>query len=205
MGAVAFKSISGYVIAFMASIIIWSLLGPAMKRWFSGPAHPGWRVAQWITTGCLWSVWLMQDAANIAVFLPRSLTQLEFMAFCAVIVAGLGYLFWMGGEKIQEVVNEKSNVVDVRAATVLDFVYAVILYIFKFVSQIPMSTTWVFVGLLAGREIAMTSRGAGEEGRNVKTALQLAGRDLLYVTIGFVISVILAALINPAIADALFG
>ena len=67
-----------------------------------------------------------------------------------------------------------------------------------------MSTTWVFVGLLAGREIAMTSRGAGEEGRNVKTALQLAGRDLLYVTIGFVISVILAALINPAIADALF-
>ena len=205
MGAVALKSVSGYVIAFVISIAIWGLLGKAMKRWFSGPAHPGWRIAQWCTTGCLWSVWLMQDAANIAVFLPRSLHLWEFAIFCSVILLGLGWLFWMGGEKIQEVVNEKSNVVDVRAATVLDFVYAVILYIFKFVSKIPMSTTWVFVGLLAGREIAMTFQGAGEEGRSVKDALKLAGRDLLYVTIGFVISVILAALINPAIKSALLG
>ena len=128
----------------------------------------------------------------------RSLSTMEFAIFCTVIVLGLGWLFRNGGEKIQEVVNEKSNVVDVRAATVLDFVYAVILYIFKFVSKIPMSTTWVFVGLLAGREIAMTWQGAGEEGRSVKDALKLAGRDLLYVTIGFVISVILAAMINPS-------
>ena len=147
----------------------------------------------------------MQDAANIAVYLPRSLSVTELLFFLAVPVFGLGYMFKIGGERIQEVVNEKSNVVDVRAATVLDFVYAVILYIFKFVSKIPMSTTWVFVGLLAGREIAMTWQGAGEEGRSVKDALKLAGRDLLYVTIGFVISVILAAMINPSISEALFG
>lgn len=205
VGAVAFKSMSGYGIAFVISILLWAILGKAMKRWFQGEAHPAWRIAQWVTTGCLWSVWLMQDAANIAVFLPRALTVSEFMIFCGVIVVGLGWLFRIGGERIQEVVTEKSHVVDVRAATVLDFVYAVILYIFKFSSKIPMSTTWVFVGLLAGREIALAWRGVGEDDRSVKEALRLAGRDLLYVTIGFVFSIILAAMINPVIREAFFG
>ena len=77
IGAVALKSMSGYVIAFICALLLWGILGKAMHRWFSGPANPTWRVAQWCTTGCLWSVWLMQDAANIAVYLPRSLTFMD--------------------------------------------------------------------------------------------------------------------------------
>ena len=59
------------------------------------------------------------------------------MIFAKVIFFGLGMLFFMGGEKIQEVVNEKSNVVDVRAATVLDFIYAIILYLFNLSARFP--------------------------------------------------------------------
>ncbi|MCA9682528.1 MAG: hypothetical protein KC457_10060, partial [Myxococcales bacterium] len=47
---------------------------------------------------------------------------------------------------------------DVRHATMIDFTYALILWVFKTMSNIPMSTTWVFVGLLAGRELAMAMR-----------------------------------------------
>ena len=205
IGSVAIKSMSGYLIAFVCSILLWGILGKAMNRWFTGPANPLWRVAQWITTGCLWSVWLMQDAANIAVYLPRSLTFAEFLVFAGVIFCGLGALFRMGGEKIQEVVNEKSKVVDVRAATILDLLYSIILYIFKFASNIPMSTTWVFVGLLAGRELAMTRAGVGEEGRTMKEASGMVIRDLVYVTIGFAVSLILAAIINPAVRESLFS
>ena len=61
-------------------------------------------------------------------------------------------------QKIQEVVDEKADVVDVRMATIIDLLYAVILYVFKVVSQVPMSTTWVFVGLLAGRELAAPAK-----------------------------------------------
>lgn len=205
IGAVTLKSISGYLIAFVCAILLWGLLGPWMKRQFTGTAHPAWRVAQWITTGLLWSVWLQQDAANIAVFLPRTLTLWQFVAFASVIFLGLGLLFRMGGEKIQEVVDEKSDVVDVRPATIIDLLYSIILYVFKFSSKVPMSTTWVFVGLLAGREIAMAARGANTDGRTSKEAIRLAIRDLVYVTIGFAISLLLAAAINPAVADALFG
>ncbi len=205
IGAVTMKSISGYFIAFICAVILWGTLGPWMKQRFTGEAHPAWRIVQWITTGLLWSVWLQQDAANIAVFLPRTLTLTQFIAFASVIFFGLGLLFRMGGEKIQEVVDEKSDVFDVRPATIIDLLYSVILYIFKFASKVPMSTTWVFVGLLAGREISMAARGANTDGRTVTAALRLAGRDLLFVTIGFIISLLLAAAINPAAANALFN
>ena len=146
----------------------------------------------------------MQDAANVAIYLPRSLSTLEFLAFAGFMFLGLGVLFKQGGERIQEVVNEKSDVVDVRAATLIDFIYAVVLYVFKIASAVPMSTTWVFVGLLGGRELAMAIRGASGQGRGVRAALRLIGRDLLYVTIGFVVALLIAAGSNPVVANSLF-
>ena len=97
----------------------------------------------------------MQDAANIAVYLPRQLSFIEFLGFALPVFIGIGIMFKMGGERIQEIVDEKSQVVDVRAATIIDLIYAVILFYFKLHSKIPMSTTWVFLGLIGGREVAM--------------------------------------------------
>ncbi|MFT5433743.1 MAG: hypothetical protein ACI9OJ_004451, partial [Myxococcota bacterium] len=203
--AIITKSISGYLIAFIAAIVLWMVLGKWMQKRFRGEAHPGWRVAQWVSTGTLWSVWLMQDAANIAVYLPRSLGGGEFLIFAGVIFGGLGLLFFKGGERIQEVVNEKVSVVDVRAATVVDFIYAAVLYVFKIQSNVPMSTTWVFIGLLAGRELAIALRKASDEERTVRHAGKLIARDLTYVTVGFIISLAIASAVNPAVSRALFG
>lgn len=203
--AVTLKSVSGYIIAFAVAIAVYLAVGPLMKRRFVGKAHPLWSVAQWGSAGFLWSVWLMQDAANIAVYLPRSLSGLQFAAFAGVIFVGLGILMWKGGEKVQEVVDEKADVVDIRSATVINFIYAIILYVFKVVSQVPMSTTWVFVGLLAGREIAMAVRKAGSEDRTIGFAARLVAKDLIYVTIGFIVALVIAAAINPVVRDALFA
>ncbi|MCB9529412.1 MAG: hypothetical protein H6703_16630 [Myxococcales bacterium] len=202
---VTLKSVSGYAIAFVVAGAIWLGLGPLMKRRFVGKAHPLWHFAQWGTAGALWSVWLMQDAANIAVYLPRSLSGMQFAAFAGVIFVGLGILLWQGGEKVQAVVDEKADVVDVRAATTINLIYAAILYIFKVQSKVPMSTTWVFVGLLAGRELAMALRNSGSEGRSLRFAAKLVLKDLFYVTIGFIVALTIAAAINPIVRDALFA
>ena len=101
-------------------------------------------LASGFISGTLWSVWLQQDAANVAVYLPRSPERLASSPRSrGVIFAGLGLpLFWQGGERIQKVVEEKSNVVDVRAATVIDSALrSPLLYVFKVQSDIPMSTT----------------------------------------------------------------
>ena len=59
-----------------------------------------WTPFQWITTGVLWSVWLMQDMSNIAVFLPRALHWVELLAVLVLTTAGLGIQLAQGGEKI---------------------------------------------------------------------------------------------------------
>lgn len=199
VGSVLAKSLTGYALAFAVAAIVWLLLSKAFDRWFQGEAHPAWRVGQWITSGALWSVWIMQDAANIAVYLPRQLNILEFAAFAGVIFFGLGILFRSGGERIQEIVDEKSSVVDVRAATIIDLVYAVILYYFKMVSKVPMSTTWVFLGLLGGRELAMAIRGSS--GRSWTTAFAMMVRDAGAAGIGLIVSLLIAYFVNEAFRE----
>ena len=203
IGAVLTKSLWGYAVAFVTAIAVWAAVGRLMRRVEAGPVHPAWYPAQWLATGTLWASWIMQDAANLAVYLPRQLSAVEFAAFAGVVVGGLGILFYLRGDAIQRVVDEKSGVEDVRSATVIDAVYAVILFGFKEVSTIPMSTTWVFIGLLAGRELALALRGAS--GRPLREGLRLAGRDVAYCTAGLVISVVLALAANPAFRAAVLG
>ncbi|NNE57845.1 MAG: hypothetical protein HKN36_07030 [Hellea sp.] len=115
-----------------------------------------WTILQWVTTGYLWGVWLIQDFANIFVFLPRQLTWVEGFAGLVVIVILLGYTFWNKGGPVQKILSSKTAVTDIRSATVIDFTYASLLFFFKEVSNIPMSTTFVFLGLIAGREYGFT-------------------------------------------------
>jgi hypothetical protein len=190
------KSLYGYVLAFVSALIIYLLLSKLIKRFIKGKANMFWIIAQWLISGFLWYIWLAQDLANVAVYLPRQLNVWEFAAFSIFIFALLGFLFYNRGEKIQHVVNEKSEMRDVRSAAIIDLVYAVILYYFKEINNIPMSTTWVFVGLLAGRELGMHIQSHDKSVKYIKT-FRLIGKDILSVTIGLIISVILAVAINP--------
>lgn len=197
------KSVIGYGSSFLLAILVWFLLAKYIKRLTTGEAHPAYTVAQWITSGMLWSVWIMQDGANIAVTLPRSLTFTQLMFYTGYIVLGLGLLFYLRGDKIQQIITEKSQVSDVRGATVIDFIYTIILFVFKELSNIPMSTTWVFIGLMAGREMAMTLAKDYGTKRTVPQTLRLIRKDLIYATIGLVISIIIAILVNPTIQNQL--
>ena len=93
--------------------------------------------------------------ANIAVFLPRQIPVETMLIISVVFVAGLAYMFHEKGGRIQEIVLSKSNTKFVRSATLVYLIYAFILLYFKVYNDIPMSTTWVFIGLLAGRELAV--------------------------------------------------
>ena len=114
-------------------------------------------IAQWFATGGLWWTWLSHDMANIAVFLPREVPLDLMFLVSAVFVVGLFFMFRERGGKIQSIVLEKHNTRYVRSATLIDLFYWLCLYFFKELNDIPMSTTWVFVGMLAGRELAIAS------------------------------------------------
>jgi phosphate/sulfate permease len=199
---VMFKSFIGYLLAFVLAIAVWFILERFVKNYLKGKAKSYWIYLQWITSGILWSVWIMQDAANIAVFLPRQLSPIEFSVYAGFVFLGLGFLFYMKGDKIQSIINEKTDVTDVRAATIVDLVYAIILFYFKMYNKVPMSTTWVFIGLLAGREVAIAlgkNAKAKKRGEWVIRAFNLAGKDILKATIGLIVSLILAFVINKGV------
>jgi len=197
------KSLLGYVVAFALAILVWFGVSRVFAKYIKGKPAPYWRYLQWITSGFLWSAWIMQDAANVAIFLPRAMSLGQFIAFAGYIFLGLGLLFYLKGDKIQGIVNEKSGVRDVRAATIVDFIYAIILYVFKEVNDVPMSTTWVFIGLLGGRELAIsfTKKRAKKKNKSIRKAWRMISKDALYAAIGLIISLILAFAINAELRE----
>lgn len=182
------KSIVGYALAGIVAYAVWVLITKWMNedKPITESHKQYWWIAQWIITGFLWWTWLSHDMANIAVFLPREI-PIEFMFVISFIfVAGLGFMFREGGGRIQKIVLEKHNTKYVRSATLIDLVYLCILYFFKEINDIPMSTTWVFVGLLTGRELAIATF---QSDYKFKRVFPLIGKDFLKMMVGLMVSV----------------
>ena len=189
------KSIMGYGLAAVAAYVIWIAVSKILDeaKPIKEEHKKYWRIGQWFTTGFLWWTWLSHDMANIAVFLPREIPVDLMIMISVVFVAGLFYMFRERGGKIQSIVLEKHNTRYVRSATLIDGVYFLILYFFKELNDIPMSTTWVFVGLLCGRELAMATVTGKEK---FKSVFPLVGRDFFKMMIGLGASVAIVLLIH---------
>ncbi|WP_373494605.1 hypothetical protein [Aquiflexum sp.] len=192
------KSVLGYGVAFVFAVGLYLLIANKLESKESfqrtGKSHNRmWLAAQWVSTGLLWGQWLIQDFANIYVYLPRKLGVQELIFSLIIILGLMAYLFKTRGGKIQEIVNSKSNIRHIRSATIIDLVYALILFLFANLSNIPMSTTWVFIGILAGREMAISYRLNKHEMKKSRNSII---KDLYKVNVGLVVSVLIAYLIG---------
>jgi phosphate/sulfate permease len=188
------KSILGYVIAAVAAYTFWIVLSKFLdeKRKVNPDHETRWRVAQWCTTGFLWFTWLSHDLANIAVFAPRQMSLEYLLGSIMLLVTTLGYVFYHRGGKIQQIIIEKSSTSYVRSATIIDAVYAFILLYLKQMNNVPMSTTWVFVGLLCGRELAI----ATTKDRKIKKVFPLVTKDFMKMILGLCVSVVIVLLVQ---------
>lgn len=206
LGGMIQKSIMGYLIAFSSAAIIYvAVTRLTEKRFIDNPLTESkrkiWIVLQWFTTGFLWYQWLTQDLANIYIYLRggTDLSPLSFAFSLLVLVGLLAYIFYSRGGAVQNVVREKTNTADIRAATFIDLIYGIILYIFKynylglFEAKLPMSTTWVFIGLLAGREIGIR---LNLERKLSKAVTKMVFADLGKVFFGLLVSVVLVFIIK---------
>ena len=213
-GSMMQKSLVGYALAFVVGLVLFAAVIYLMERRVlsekdgklaHNELHPVWMVFQWLSTGFLWSMWLVQDLANIFVYLPRQLTWWGLALSLLSMVLLQGYLFREKGGKIQRVVTTKTNTVDVRSATFIDLLYGLVLLFFKvdyipklfaamnmdvpWPEKMPMSTTWVFLGLLAGREVGIALRLSVRRENKVGN---LIFRDAGKAFFGSAIAVILA-------------
>ncbi|MEZ5004162.1 MAG: hypothetical protein R2730_14115 [Chitinophagales bacterium] len=210
LGQMIKKSLMGYALAFAAAFALYIFFVDLLeKRFIKNPIKhvKWWTAAQWFSTGWLWWQWLTQDLANIYIYLlgKGELSVLHFGLSVLALVLLLGFIFYKKGGAVQQIVKRKTNTVDIRSATFVDLSYGMILYIFKYDSilglnynfpwtgKLPMSTTWVFIGLLAGRELAIRLR---LEGRIEKSVFKDVGKDFGKVMFGLIVSVVLVIIIK---------
>ena len=66
-----------------------------------------------------------------------------------------------------------------------------------------MSTTWVFLGLLGGRELAMALKGTSKYG--IWPAVKIMCRDTGAALIGLVLSLLIAMVVNETIRDGILS
>lgn len=223
------KSLVGYAIAFVVGLVLFAAVIYLMERKVTeekdgkrphNELHPIWNVFQWLSTGFLWSMWLVQDLANIFVYLPRQLSMLGLILSLGGMVLLQGYLFREKGGKIQRVVTTKTNTLDVRSATFIDLLYGLVLLFFKvdyipklfaamemdvpWPEKMPMSTTWVFLGLLAGREVGIAVRLKLRKKNKVSNLIfRDAGKAFFGSAIAVVLALFLPNFIEPIAAERL--
>lgn len=191
---VILKSAIGYGLSATTAYLLWLWL----SRWdektkpIKAKYRKHWRIFQWIATGFLWHSWLTHGLTNIAIFLPRNMNLGILLMVIIIMSVGLAYIFKSNGGKIQNIILSKKDTVYVRSATLIDLFYALVLIFFKEYNNIPMSTTWVFVGVLCGRELAISTRL--RDRYKFKEVFPVVGKDLLKLFFGLAVSVTVAFL-----------
>ena len=191
IGMILSKSLIGYVLAAIVSILIYTIIARPVERYFYYTANKKiskwWIAAKWLSTAFLWSQWLMQDAANLFVYLPRKASFTQLVLVIVAFSAFMWVVAYKRGGEVQKIVKMKTNVQDPRSATIIDLIYAFLLLYFIQLNNVPMSTTWVFIGLLAGREIALYHRLRFESPKKMYKHIL---KDLSKAAIGLVVSII---------------
>jgi len=191
------KSIVGYGIAAAVAYICWIVISKFINEKFDEVTEDKWisfwRNSVWVTSGWLWWVWLSHDVANIAVYLPRQLDVSLLIIVLAYFSILIFYIFYIHGGPIQKVVLDKTGTRYARSATIINVIYAAVLYYFKELNDIPMSTTWVFVGLLCGRELAISTMNKDYK---FKYVFPLIGKDFAKMIFGLSVSVAIVLAIH---------
>ena len=152
------KSIVGYGIAAASAYICWIVISKFINEKFDEITAEWkitfWRNAVWVSSAYLWAVWLTHDVANIAVYLPRQL-DISLLAIVLIYFTILiFYIFYIQGGAIQKVVLDKTGTRYARSATIINTIYAVVLYYFRELNDLPMSTTWVFCWIVMWKRIS---------------------------------------------------
>ena len=157
------KSLVGYGITFLLGLIIFAVVLWAFEKKIKAEneaagengkkeLHPNWMIFQWCSTGFLWSMWLVQDLANIFVYLPQALFYGIALALGSMVLMQ-GYIFERAVRS--RVVRSKTNTLDVRSATFIDVFYGLVPLFFK-VDYIPQLFT------MMGMDVPWPEKDANE-------------------------------------------
>ena len=200
---VLLKTLIGYTIGFGISYLLWRIILKFFKILLSNEGTEKrlriWKKLQWLSTGILWVSWLTNNTSNIVVYLPRAFSVHDLILFLILGILFIGFTFYNHGGPIQKIVSEKKDITNIRSTSIINISFAFVIILLNKVSSAPMATTWVFIGILAGREwciAQLENDGVLTLKERYKRARKLIFKDLILAGLGIAISLTFAMINN---------
>lgn len=196
LGFMLVKTFAGYILSFIFSFALWTFFHKFFKKIFEDKSESRmrkWRIFQWASSGALWVAWLLQNTSNMVVYIPREITAYGLILIILLGLAMIGFTIYNRGGPIQEIVNEKTDISNIHSTSMINLNLAIMILIMTYIGTIPIATTWIFIGILGGRELSLARDGDSQlsslKDRN-KAAIKFILKDLALAGFGIAVSLI---------------
>ncbi len=188
-----------YFLAFIISFVFWNILYVKFKKFLrKKDNYQFWRIIEYISIGILWYCWLNTCVSSFMVFLPPKLylEHLILLLIIGSIVISIVTIL-RPEDKMEQIVEEKTDVKNIMSSVLFNILHSVVLLTLKLNSKVPIATSWIFIGLLDGRELGITTRKANNfSDPKYKLCLEKISRDLYRNIIGIFISLLFVRIIK---------
>ena len=190
------KTIFSYFFAFLLSFILWDILYTKFKTHIEEQNSNNkvfYNTVLSISTGFLWITWLTSNTANIVVFLPRVFSIYDLILYNILGMSLVFLTIYNRGGPIQKILENKKDINNIKSAIYINLIYGFVLFFAQFLNNLPIATSWVFIGILAGRELAIVynkSIVSPISGFVYKKSFTIIIKDFLLASAGVLISLL---------------
>ena len=153
------KTSVSYLLSFIVSLMVYNFLYKKYKDIISNEKEntsTTWIVAEYISTGVLWFSWLTISLCNFVVFLPRNFYFKDILLLSLIGIITIYCILISRGGEMQKIITQKSDVKNIKTTVIFNTLFSFMLLFIQHINTIPVTSTWMFLGILAGREIAIS-------------------------------------------------
>ena len=194
------KTSVSYFLSLVISLMVYNFLYTKYKDLISNDKEntsKTWIIAEYVSTGILWFSWLSISLCNFVVFLPREFSLLDIILLSIIGLSTIYYILITRGGEIQKIITQKSDVKNIKTAVIFNTLFAFMLLFIQHINNVPITSTWMFLGVLAGREIAISINTFSIRGAlKYKNCLLKIWRDLFSAILGIVFSLVFVYIFN---------
>lgn len=194
------KTSVSYFLSLITSLVVYNLLYKKYKNVISNEKEntsKTWLMAEYVSTGVLWFSWLTVSLCNFVVFLPREFLIYDLLLLSIIGIITIYCILVSNGGEIQKIITQKSDVKNIKTAVIFNTLFSFMLLFIQHINNVPITSTWMFLGVLAGREIAISLNTFHLNGAlKYKNCLLKIWRDLSSAILGIILSLIFVYIFN---------
>lgn len=183
------KTAASYLLSFIIGYYIWYVLDKKFNdkiSEFDEKRTFFWNNVQLISNVILIIFWIMSNNGGLIVSLPRNFNMLNFLVYLLFCAISISYIVFSRGGKLQKsIMNAKKGLNNPKTNSIINIIFSLIIFVFQHISSTPVATTWSFIGLLSGRELALSMK---KNGYISKTTILKILKDLSVLIYGLIVT-----------------